>query len=211
MRPSSGATSGTSSGNPHGDMASSWGLAEARSGGISTRLSDPAALDIGFDLALRRLILGRDAVLYLRAFIGLGSTVRSPFAYNGDWLQGMKQDVDIPEVSLGVVVYESDAVQVAPFAGISGIFISPPRDNNGNKVSDLELDLSSWSAGLNADWKIAPGAGLFSADADHGYWLIRTRLTFASVFAPPDQRFSGNIVTFTVGIGMFGRTMSREL
>ncbi|HTY60476.1 MAG TPA: hypothetical protein VMF59_16755, partial [Bacteroidota bacterium] len=112
--------------------------------------------------------------------------------------------ITVPELSLGIPVFESGFVQVAPFAGLSGVFISPPKDANGNSTSSLELNQFSWSAGLNLDWKMG------GADPMRAYWFIRTRLTISSPFPQPDRRFAGNIVTFTVDVGFFGRSLMRD-
>ena len=88
--------------------------------------------------------------------------------------------------------------------GLSGVFISPPKDANGNSTSSLELNQFSWSAGLNLDWKMG------GADPMRAYWFIRTRLTISSPFPQPDRRFAGNIVTFTVDVGFFGRSLMRD-
>jgi hypothetical protein len=176
-------------------------------GNLGTLFYATGTLDLGFDLGVRHLIEDLDGVFYFRLSAGLGGRVRSAFTYNGDWANGMKQDVLVPEASVGIVAFESDMVQIVPFAGLSGIFISPPTDANGNSTSNLELNLFSWSAGLSADWKIGAGEGLHKGS----YVLIRTRLTFVSPFPQPDRRFSGNIVTFTVGFGLFGRSVLRDL
>jgi hypothetical protein len=99
----------------------------------------------------------------------------------------------------------ASAVRESPFGGLSGILISPPTDANGNSVSKLELNLFSWSAGLCADWKFG-----VTGIQKNAYWLVRTRLTLASPFPQPDRRFTGNIVTFTVGFGLLGRSVVRD-
>lgn len=176
-------------------------------GNLGKLFHETGAFDLGFDIGARQVIGELDGLLYLRLSAGLGGKVRSAFAYNGDWPDGMKQDIIVPEASLGLVVFESNMVQIAPFAGLSGILISPPADENGNSTSPLKLDLFSWSAGINADWKLWGG----SEAPGNSYALIRTRLTFASPFPQPDARFSGNIVALTVDIGVFVRSMLRDL
>jgi hypothetical protein len=177
------------------------------SGELGQLFSSSGAVDLGFDLGVRQLIGGLDGVFYARLTASLDGEVRSAFTYKWDWPQGMKQEVVVPEASVGLVAIESNLVQVAPFAGLSGIFISPPTDAYGNSTSPLKLSLFSWSAGLNADWKFGDGTGVPRA----GYLFIRTRLTFTSPFPQPEVRFSGNIVTFTIDFGLFGRGVDRDL
>ncbi len=180
--------------------------AGAMTGSLGNLFSANGALDLGYDLGIRQLIGTLDGVFFFRLSAALSGKVRSAFSYNGDWTEGSKQDVIAPEASLGLVAFESDLVQVLPFAGLSGIMVSPPPDAGGNGSGSLELDLLSWSAGLNADWKIGAGEGINRGS----FFLIRTRLSFFSAFPRTDRRFNGNFVTFTIGFGIFGRTVQRE-
>jgi hypothetical protein len=181
--------------------------AGAINGNLGKLFNGMGAFDVGYDMGVRQLVADLDGVVYFRISVGLGGKVRMPFTYDGDWEKGAKQDVAIPELSVGLAVFESDLVQIAPFGGISGILFSPPSGASGNFTDNLELDLFSLSAGLNVDWKISPGQGINRGS----YFLIRTRLTLAAPVAVPERRFSGNIVTFTVGFGLFGRGVLRDL
>ena len=176
--------------------------ASAMSGGLGELFTSAGALDLEGDLSMRQLIWDREAMFSLSLSGSLNSKVRKDFIYNGEWAAGMKQSVLIPEASLGVVVFESDLIRLVPSAGVSGILISPPTDENGNSTSDLKLNLLSWSVGLTADWKCGSG---------NLYWLIRMKLAYAAAFPQPDPRFSGNIIMFTVGLGLFTRSIERDL
>jgi len=176
--------------------------ASALSGGLAQYFSPAGAIDLVGDLGVRQLIWDREALFSIRLSGSLDAKVRKDFTYNGKWTAGMKQDIIVPEVSIGVVALESDLIRLVPSVGLSGILISPPTDQNGNSTSDLKLNLLSWSARLSADWKWGTGSS---------YWLLRMNLSYATPFPQPDTRFNGNILMFTVGVGFFIRGFERKL
>jgi hypothetical protein len=179
-------------------------------GNMSALFQDPGAMDIGFDLFRSKLIADMDAVFYLRAFLGLGSESKQEFLYNGTWKKGLRLTAMIPEASVGLIIMNQDIVQVVPFVGISGILIEPPEEDRKLFGNDVSLDMSSYSFGLNVDWKLSSGQMNITGISEEAYWYLRSRVTYSAPFSPPDRRFAGNIVTVTVSIGGFGRSIVRE-
>lgn len=182
------------------------GGASTVTGRLGGLLSAGGAFDLGGELGIRKLIGDLDAVVYGRLTAGIGGKVRSAFSYRGDWVPGDKKDILVPEISLGIVAFETDFVQCTPFAGLSGVLISPPTDANGNSSDGPELNMFSWSAGLSVDWKI----GAREIAGSPSYLYIRTRLTYSSPFPQPETRFNGGFLAFTVDFGGFWRPLIRD-
>jgi len=181
------------------------------SGNVKTTFEDHAALVLGFDAARRDLIASADLITYLRIYLGVGSKVRSAFEYEGKWQKGLRLDVIIPELSVGAAVLENSFLQVAPFAGISGILVSPPEEDRTIAGNDVNLDMFSYSFGLNVDWKIAKSSIPVLSESENSYWSVRTRITYTAPFSAPQPMFQGSIVALTMSVGMFGRPVIRDL
>ncbi len=64
-------------------------------------------------------------------------------------------------------------------------------------------------AGVNLDWKIRTEGYLFSLGLNSSSWVIRFRLTYQEILNER-SKFGGNMISFTVGVGMMGRYLERE-
>lgn len=151
--------------------------------------------------------------LYLLGHFGSCET-NADFIYNGNWKKGTDMFYNMLGASIGRTIYEDNYIKIIPSIGITGSEISPPPAKvEKGEVEDLSLGyVTGYSLGLTADWKVYSFQeeealiGLVSTD-------ICLRLTGGYIypaFQKEDNRFTGNSFFITLGIGAFGRKISRD-
>jgi len=167
-------------------------------------------LGVAFD------VLYKNWTLYLRDYIGIGSTY-SDIAVNGTvWPKSTKANTCIPEASLGYTLPLKSKLHISPFAGIGGLLLSPTESQKDESYYKQTSNLGSfaWIAGLNVDIKLGKKNETypFVATNEEAFWFLRIRYGYVmSNLANMYPGLSGNMHYLTIGIGGIGHRIKRDL
>lgn len=176
-------------------------------GSLEDHFKDNVPVGVAFDVTYKNF------ALYLRDYIGFSKTKREiPFS-SGTWRNNAQARVFLPEASLGYIILDRDRLSIAPFAGISSTDISPTfaDEDKYPEYEDVGLGFTTtFTAGLNLDFKMAYSSSGIVSYNESGFWMIRVRYAFnAPQFDSKYSGFSGNMHYITIGIGGFAKRMRR--
>ncbi len=175
---------------------------------IKTYVNNNVPVGVAFDVYYKKF------VLYLRDYIGFSHLSKDiPYSL-GVWEKGSSLQIIIPEASLGYIVKQTNHIKMAPFAGISYIFVSPSAKDikNNQDLNNVEIGSSAFLVGLNLD--IIPfgnGSGINTPFPSSDYAFIKIRYGYGITnFGKKYSGFDGNHHYFTLGIGIFTSRLKRE-
>lgn len=178
-------------------------------GNLHRNFSGHVPFGVAFD------VMYTNWTLYLRNYIGIGST-RADIPVNGTiWPSATKANTYIPEVSLGYVLPLKSRLQLSPFAGVGALMVSPTESQKDDSYYNQVGTLGSfaWMTGLNMDIRLGKyrsGYPMVSYN-EQAFWILRIRYGYvASGLAKQYPGLSGNMHYITVGIGGVGRQVKRE-
>lgn len=167
-------------------------------------------LGVAFD------VLYKNWTLYLRDYIGIGSTY-ADIAVNGVvWPKATKANTYIPEASLGYTLPLKSKLHIAPFAGVSGLLLSPTESQKDESYykQTSELGGFAWIAGLNVDIKLGKNTGAYPLVSynEEAFWFLRIRYGYVmSNIGNMYPGLSGNMHYLTIGFGGIGHRIKRDL
>ncbi len=176
---------------------------------LRDKFADNIPFGVAFDVSYKNL------TLYLRDYIGIGSTHQDIALDGVVWPNNTKANTIIPEASLGYRIPTKNRFQFAPFAGIGGLDFSPTDNQKTEGYYNKASDISAFAyiAGLNLDFRLGKTSGgvpLVSYN-EEGYWFIRVRYAYVMPkFGNSYSAFEGNMHYLTVGVSVFGRKLKRE-
>ncbi len=147
--------------------------------------------------------------LFLRDYIGLGSTNDSIPFKDGTWRKDAKASTFLPEASIGYTVVENKIIKLVPFLGIASMEISPSQSDIKKypEYENVHLKLTTtYTFGLNLDFKIAKAKKVINRPNERSYWFLRLRYAYNKPqFEQKYNRFNGDFHYITIGIGALGR------
>lgn len=151
--------------------------------------------------------------LYLRDFIGFGSTRHDVQFPSGIWAGGAQTRVFLPEASLGYSIFENHVFKIAPFAGVAWMHVTP-TDADKEKHKEYEnvgIGYSTSPAiGITTDIKLgSSGTPIVSSRGEQSFWFLRIR--YAYTMPRFESPFTGAMHYLTIGFGGFGRTLHRDM
>lgn len=161
-------------------------------------------------------VLYKNWSLYIRDYIGIGTT-HADIPVNGTvWPTGTKANTFIPEATLGYMLPFKSDLHISPFAGVGGLMLSPTENQKEESYYKQASELNSfaWIAGVNMDIKLGKntsGQPLVSYNED-GFWFLRVR--YGYVMSNINKLYpglTGNMHYLTVGIGCIARKVKRDL
>ncbi len=161
-------------------------------------------------------VLYKNWSLYIRDYIGIGTT-HADIPVNGTvWPTGTKANTFIPEATLGYMLPFKSNLHISPFAGVGGLMLSPTENQKEESYYKQASELNSfvWIAGVNMDIKLGKntsGQPLVSYNED-GFWFLRVR--YGYVMSNINKLYpglTGNMHYLTIGIGCMARKVKRDL
>ena len=161
-------------------------------------------------------VLYKNWSLYLRDYIGIGSTY-SDITVNGTvWPKATKANTIIPEASLGYILPLKSRLHISPFVGIGGLILSPTESQKDESYYKKvgELDSFAGIVGLNVDVKLGKNTGAYPLLSynEESFWFLRIRYGYVmSNFANTYPGLSGNMHYLTIGFGGIGHRIKRDL
>jgi hypothetical protein len=169
---------------------------------------------VPFGMALD--VLYKNWSLYLRNYIGIGTT-HADIAVNGTvWPNATKANTFIPEATLGYMLPLRSKLHISPFAGVGGLMFSPTESQKEESYYDRvgELGSFAWIAGVNMDIKLGKNTGSYPLVSynEEAFWFLRIRYGYVmSNLAKLYPGLSGNMHYLTIGVGAIGRKVKRDL
>jgi len=197
-------------------VPSNWGYAfEFFSGyglftdNLETRYKGQVPIGVAFDVQYK------NAILYLRDYIGLTKTRKDLPYSSGVWEKGSQARVYLPEASLGVVALDNKYFKVVPFAGIASTDIAATEVDLTKEpdLEQVELEFTTtYTVGLNLDIKLGRSKmPIVTMQAEQNYLFLRVRYAYCMPqFEKTYDGVSGNMHYITIGIGGFGRKIKRD-
>jgi hypothetical protein len=179
------------------------------SGDLKNHFTNNIPFGVAFD------VYYKNAVLYLRDYIGFSSTKHDFTGGNVVWDKKSQVRVYLPEASVGYVINDGKHFKLAPFVGISSTDISPTEYDVKEKpdLKDYELSFTTtYTVGFNVDFKLKkPHIGIVTDGQEQSYWFLRLRYGYNfPQFSKFYSGFDGNMQYITIGFGGFGRKMNRD-
>lgn len=176
-------------------------------GNLKENFKHNVPVGVAFDITYKKF------ALYLRDYIGFSKTKKEiPFS-SGPWKNNAQARVFLPEASIGYIVLDNARFKLAPFAGVSSTDISPTFADKDKypEYEDAGLRFTTtWTAGLNFDFKMAYSQSGIVAYQEDGFWMIRVRYAYnAPQFSWRYSGFNGNMHYITIGLGGFGKRLKR--
>ena len=177
-------------------------------GDLSQKFNSHVPIGVAFDIDYNRF------TLFLRDYIGIGSTSEDVYINSKLWKKGSRLNLYLPEASLGYVAFDSRLLKVAPFAGISSTNIVPPQNdiNSNPDLKNVELAFTTtYTFGLNIDIKLGKNRvqdGRKGREVGNGFLRLRYAYNMPQ-FSKAYPGFGGNMHYITVGLGAFGRRIHR--
>jgi hypothetical protein len=165
---------------------------------------------VDFDIAYKNW------TLYLRDYIGIGSTYQN-ISYNGAvWPKGAKANTIVPEASLGYTILTKKHVQISPFAGIGALDFSPTESQKDESYYTQVGSISAftYTVGLNLDIPLGKSSNAMPiiSYSENGKWFLRLRYAYVlPQFGLKYSGFEGNMHYFTIGIGAIAHKVKRDL
>ncbi|MEJ8800463.1 hypothetical protein [Pontibacter sp. H249] len=181
------------------------------SGELKDKFNTNVPIGVAFDVSYKNW------VLYLRDYIGFNSTKEALPFKSGVWEKDERATVFLPEASIGYVLVDEQRIKLAPFAGIAGMDITPPTGvvEKNPDYEDLGLKFTTtYTLGANLDLKMGRSGKvrMVSQGPEESFWFVRLRYAFNSPqFYKKYDGFGGGMHYLTVGIGGFGRKLTRQL
>lgn len=175
---------------------------------LSDKFKNNVPMGVAFDVSYKKCIF------YLRDYIGFSRTLHDiPFS-SGTWLDHSQVRVFLPEASVGLDLLDTKFFKLVPFAGISATDISPTEYDRGRiaEYDDVGLDFTStYTYGINLDFKLGSGNGMIMGGPEDSYWFVRVRYAYNQPqFNKKYQGYDGNFHYITIGVGGFGRKLVRD-
>ncbi len=147
-------------------------------------------------------------ILYLRGMIGVSEGKSDIIRNDILWKNGSNTVQTLIDLALGYSVYNKSRIKIAPFIGY-GIMEFANKNTNDDTKGHTLLD-SNFSLGVNIDYSLTQSVNLVDYSwlntKEKSGWIIRGRFT-AMPFDYGDN-LNGWSFNFTIGIGLFGNTVS---
>lgn len=189
------------------EFFSGYGLA---TGNLYNSFHSHVPLGVAFD------VLYKNWTLYLRDYIGIGST-HADIAVKGTvWPNATKANTMIPEATLGYMLPIKGKLHLSPFAGVGGLILSPTESQKDESYYKQVGELGRFAeiAGVNLDIKLGKTSGGYPMAMynEEGFWFLRIRYGYVMTnLGKLYPGLSGNMHYLTIGIGGQGRRIKRDL
>ena len=175
---------------------------------LKNTFTNPVPIGIAFD------VYYKNVALFLRNYIGFSKTKTDVPYNNGLWEKGKQARVYLPEASLGYVVLDNKIVKLTPFAGFAGTAFLPTendiQENKELKKAGLNFT-NTYIAGINLDIKLGASKSSMVSYNEVGYWFLRLRYGYSQPqFQKRYNSYNGAMHYITIGIGGFGRSITRK-
>jgi len=189
------------------EFFSGYGLA---TGNLYNSFHGHVPIGIAFD------VLYKNWTLYLRDYIGIGTT-HTDIAVRGTvWPNATKANTMIPEATLGYMLPLKSKFHLSPFAGVGGLLLSPTDSQKDESYYKQvgELNNFAWITGINMDIKLGKNRGInpMVSDNEAAFWFLRIRYGYVmSNISKLYPGLSGSMHYLTIGIGGQGHRVKRDL
>jgi len=189
------------------EFFSGYGLA---TGNLYNSFHGHVPIGVAFD------VLYKNWTLYLRDYIGIGTTHRDISVHGTVWPSATKANTMVPEATLGYMLPIKSRLHISPFAGVGGLLLSPTESQKSESYYKQvgELDNFAWITGVNMDIKLGKNKGNYAIVSynEEAFWFLRIR--YGYVMSNINKLYpglSGNMHYLTIGIGGQGRRVKRDL
>lgn len=176
-------------------------------GTLSDNYTNNVPIGVSFDIAYK------NAVLYLRDYIGFNKSKTDVDYSLGTFEKGSRTMVFLPEASLGYAVLDNNLLKIAPFAGIGAMDIGPTTAATEKipELSEATLEFTTtYMAGINFDIKLGKKkTPAYSPKSSYGFIRIRYAYNMPQ-FENDYPGMCGNMHYFTIGFGGFARGLRRD-
>jgi hypothetical protein len=192
---------------------SDWGfgmdfsIGYANAGLKSNYIDDGYSVGIGCEFQHKKL------GLFTRVNI-IGTTTKKDFYFTPTAILPAGSSVTYlaPEISLGYETLNNKKVTFMPFAGISGLFCDPLKDDQDKipQLKDKELSSFCYQVGLNCDFKLKSLKANQYLINEYNIQSIRLRVTYLMPSTNIPE-LKGNQLMVTVGWGLVGYAKKRTI
>jgi len=189
------------------EFFSGYGLA---TGNLYNSFHGHVPIGIAFD------VLYKNWTLYLRDYIGIGTTHTDIAVHGTVWPNATKANTMIPEATLGYMLPLKSKFHLSPFAGVGGLLLSPTDSQKDESYYKQvgELNNFAWITGINMDIKLGKNRGInpMVSDNEAAFWFLRIRYGYVmSNISKLYPGLSGSMHYLTIGIGGQGHRVKRDL
>lgn len=194
---------------------STWGFAfEFFSGyGIFTDdladdYNNPIPVGVAFDICYNKF------ELYLRDYIGLGTSAQNLSYSTGSYSEGSNLQTFIPEASLGFAAIDNNAFKISPFVGIGAMSITPPTNTMLEipELEEIEREFTTtYMLGFSFDFKFGTKKSpRYMTNTNYGFMRLRYSYNLPQ-FDNKYQGLDGGFHSITIGFGGMARRLIRDL
>lgn len=181
----------------------------AFTGDLSNSFKLNVPIGVAFDLNYKNY------VLFLRDYIGFGSTRDAILFNEGKWRKSELYTIILPEASIGYIIKDTEKYKIVPFIGIASTNISPPQNKLDQfpEYENIELSFTTtYTVGVSVDLKLfKPREFRETSNEKLSYGGLRLRYAYNQPqFERKYDRFGGGFHYLTVGLIFFGKKMVKD-